>query len=390
MLHNQSTTRVEVVELPGDVEALVVARGRAEARPIVSFLKDQRINLALANDADAAFEEVLVHRPHIVLVEDDVPPTGGIAFCQRLKRNTRTHFVPTILFARDDDPEHRLRALEAGVDAIFAPSTDAREQRIRFWALLRTQAIHRRLESKQRSKGQQMQERRRWFGAFIHDLQNSVAALRANFEYLGQVAQLPTSFSRDETDDCLRDSHALFRDLVRGFRTVLDFERLEAGRLALHTSPLRIGDLMRAVQSDLEWQATSGGKSIEVDLETPEPPIHADRELLRQALENLTGHALRQKAVRRLTLRVRSRGGATKAWIQGDGPVVAEPGSERLFEPYARRGGVAEGYGVGLALAKLVVDLHRGSLWVEEGPRGSMFALELKSEESSPKLRSVG
>jgi DNA-binding response OmpR family regulator len=379
MLHNQSTTQSEVVELSGDVEAVVVARGRVEARPLVGFLKDQGVHARVFDDADAAFEEVLVHRPHLVLVDEDVPPEGGIGLCQRLKRNTRTHFVPAILFAHRDDKEDRLRAFEAGVDAIFLPEMDVREQRTRMWALLRTQAIYRRQESKQRSAGSEIQERRRWFGAFVHDLQNSIAALRANFDYLTQAARSPSVFNATETEDCVRDGEAIFRELVRGFRTVLSYDGLEAGKLALQPAPLRLGELARSVKADLEWQAEVGGKTITLDVGgRAEDVFQGDRELLKQALESLVGHTLRQKGVRAVSVKIRSTPGGVKACIGGDGPLAADGNPELLFEPFARpRPGVREGHGLGLAL------------WVDRGVPGGVFALELKSEEGPPKLRSL-
>ncbi|HEV8150867.1 MAG TPA: hypothetical protein VGP61_11830, partial [Gemmatimonadales bacterium] len=102
MLPNERTTRSEVVTLPGEVEALIAAPSRAAARPMVDFLKKERINVQLVVSADSAFEEALLHRPNVVLIDDRVPPAGGIELCQRLKSNTRTHFVPTILYPQSD------------------------------------------------------------------------------------------------------------------------------------------------------------------------------------------------------------------------------------------------------------------------------------------------
>ena len=64
MLPNERTTRSEVVTLPGEVEALIAAPSRAVARPLVEFLKRERINVQLVVSADSAFEEALLHRPN--------------------------------------------------------------------------------------------------------------------------------------------------------------------------------------------------------------------------------------------------------------------------------------------------------------------------------------
>src|SRR5690349_3726221 len=117
MLPNERTTRSEVMTLPGEVEALVAAPSRTAAKPLVDFLKAERINVQLVVDGDSAVEEALLHHPHVVLIDDRVPPSGGIELCQRLKNNGRTHFLPAILVVQGAAPRHRLHAIAAGADA---------------------------------------------------------------------------------------------------------------------------------------------------------------------------------------------------------------------------------------------------------------------------------
>ena len=100
---------------------MVVAPGRASRGRWSTFLRAQGINVRTADDADTAFEEALLHPPDVVLIDDRVPPAGGVDLCPRLKDNVRTHFVPVIVCALNDLRSFRLRALAAGADAVFAP-----------------------------------------------------------------------------------------------------------------------------------------------------------------------------------------------------------------------------------------------------------------------------
>src|SRR6266404_1806942 len=102
MLPDERTTHSNTLALPSDVEALVAAPGRGIARPLVTFLRSQNINVQTATTADTAFEEALLHPPDVILIDDRLPPVGGIELCQRLKGNVRTHFVPAIVFALND------------------------------------------------------------------------------------------------------------------------------------------------------------------------------------------------------------------------------------------------------------------------------------------------
>src|SRR5262249_54585183 len=162
-------------------------------------------------------------------------------------------FVPTILYAQSDVRQHRLRALAAGADAIFIPTTDEQERRTRLWALLRTQAIYRRPDKKQRSQGTAIQESRRWVGSQVHDLPSSIGALQANFEYLGQSARGRGRPVSSDLEECLHDTQTVFRQIVRGLRTVLDFERFEAGRMVLKNAPVLLGEIAREVKTELAW-----------------------------------------------------------------------------------------------------------------------------------------
>jgi signal transduction histidine kinase len=391
MLPNEGTTRSEVVTLPGEVEALIAAPSRSVARPIVDFLKRERINVQLVVSADSAFEEALLHRPSVVLVDDRVPPAGGIELCQRLKSNTRTHFVPTILFPQSDVRQYRLRALAAGADAIFVPGTDEQERRTHLWALLRTHAIYRRQEKKQRSQGSAIQERRRWIGNFVHDLQSSVGALQANFEYLAQAARAKGR-PGSELDECVTDSQTVFRQIVRGLRTVLDYDRFEAGRIVLRESPVLLSEVARDVKNELDWHATTAGKSVTVERAVREVAALGDGDYLKEAAVNLVHFVLRLPATREVVLKVSSTGGTSRLVVTSDGEKIDPDERDRIFEPYARASKQAPvGYGLGLALAKMVVDLQGGSLWVEDAPRaGSAFVMELPAENgSSPRLRTV-
>jgi len=394
MLPNERTTRSESVALPREVEALVAAQERTAAKPLVDFLKAEGINVHVVGDADTAFEEALLHRPHIILVDDQLPPAGGIELCQRLKSNARTHFLPTILFLPDDARPPRLRAVSAGADAVFVPSTDGEERRARLWSLLRTHAIYRRQEKEQRSQGSAIQERKRWISSFVHDLQSSTGALRANYEYLAQAAR-KVDAANPELDECVRDTETVLGQMVRGLRTVLEFERFEAGRASLQEVPVVLGGLVREVVDELAWHARAVGKEIVVVRanDDHEQPVLGDPDHLREAIYNLVAFVLRQARNRRVEVTVWSTSGATRLSVGGDGDIIPVDERETVFEPYARpskRAPVA--HGLGLSLAKVVVEVHGGSIWVDDPPKGkggSAFIVELKGSAGPSKLRSL-
>jgi K+-sensing histidine kinase KdpD len=378
MLPDERTTHNNALTLPTQVEALVAAPGRGLARPVLAFLKQQGISVRTSDDADSAFEEALMHPPDVILIDDRIAPAGGIELCERLKSNVRTHFVPTIVLALGDLRSFRMRALGAGADAVFSPATDPQERRTRLWALLRTRALYRRMERKQRSQGTEIVERRRWLAYLLHDLQGSVAALSANVDYMSRFAPAPGDPRRVDFDEAVADARTVFDQLMHSVRTVLDFDRFETGRLAIEAAPLRIGDLAAEVVSDLGKNPALTG---EIDLDRPadERTVNADAELMRRVLVNLVMHCVR-RGQGKTTIRVKHTEGGVSLWIGCGGSSLSTAEKREMFEPYGQLHERPVGYGLGMALARAVVELHGGKIWVEDVEGGGVaFACSLSA-----------
>jgi K+-sensing histidine kinase KdpD len=380
MLSDERTTHRHELPLPSEAEGLIVAPDRTVARPLVAFLRSQGLIVRTADDADAAFEEALLHPPDVVLVDDRVPPSGAVDLCTRLKDNVRTHFVPVIVCALSDLRSTRIRALAAGADAIFTPSTDAQERRARLWALLRTRALYKEADRKQRSQKSEIVERRHWLSHFLHDLTGQVAALAANVDYLSKFAPPAEDRRRPDFDESVSDARGVFERLKATMRTVIDYDRFETGQLVPRETRFVLGEAAAEVAEELQRHAAMADKALELQRSPAERPIHGDRDLIAAAMLNLGLGALR---------RVPSRGTLSIGIVETDSGVrfrAAAPGTPllpaeklRIFEPYGRRAGGSATYGMGLALAHAVIGLHEGSIWVEEleSGQGCAFVFEL-------------
>ena len=391
MLSSERTTRNDVVPTPGQVECLVVASGRPSARPLIEFLKAEGMNVQVAGSADMAFEEVLLHRPNLVLIESRATSAGGVDLCARIKANARTHFVPIVLWTDDKSSEAlHLRAVTAGVDASFSPATALEVRRARIWALLRTHALYRREEKKRVVQGTAMRERRRWVGGLIHDLQNSMGAVQANFEFLAHELALRDGAScKSEVDECVQDCRSLFRDMSRGLRTVVDYERFESDRVALREEQLFLADIAEKAKTVIDSSTPTRNKIIVIEAAANAQPVQGDPDYLQEALANLMAHVLRQPGNCQCQVRISCAAGLTHARVSGDHDRIPTDQRERIFEPYAQASKhVPIGHGLGLALAKLIVEVHGGTIWVEDIPKsGSAFVIELPSSGPPPRLR---
>ncbi len=112
------------------------------------------------------------------------------------------------------------------------------------------------------------------------------------------------------------------------------------------------------------------------------PVISADGERLRQVLLNLVGNAIKYTQTKSvITVRARQEEESLVVEVSDNGPGIDFEAQKHLFEPYYRvpeGTKLAGGLGLGLPIARNVVELHGGRLWVTSRPgSGSTFAFSL-------------
>ena len=385
MLPNERTTQDEVAASPRAVEGLVISPNRDLARPLIEFLRSEGINVQVVNSPEMGFEEALLHRPSLVLIDEKISEAGGVDLCERMKANARTHFLAVVMYTHGRTSDlFRLDALAAGADAIFSAGTSKAERRARLWALLRSQAMLRRLEGKRQSQSNAIYDKRRWVRGLVHDIQNSLGVIQANFEYMEQ--QLPPSSIRDkklrtEFEECVRETRSTFREMVRSLRTVLEFERFEAGDVSLRQEKVLLSDVAEAVTSSLGHLAFSLRKSIIAESSSRTSPVYGDERHLHEAVSNLTTFVLRQVDNQKCFLSSSSEAGTARLRIYGDQHQIPNAAQKGIFDPFAghmKDKPTRAAHRVGLSLAKIIVEAHHGTIRIEQTPgAGSAFVVEL-------------
>ncbi|MFC4304883.1 ATP-binding protein [Cohnella boryungensis] len=171
---------------------------------------------------------------------------------------------------------------------------------------------------------------------------------------------------------------------------ILDFTRLKGGEIKLHVRAVDGRAVAESVAEVIKHMLR--GKDIRLVLSWPEglPLLQSDEERLRQVLYNLLGNAAKFTAKGEIRIRARTEGGFVRITVSDTGRGIQPEEIPYLFQAYEQFGepdtGEFHGTGLGLNIAKKLVELHGGRIWAEsEFGAGSQFHFTIPAAASSVK-----
>ncbi|MFJ9523623.1 ATP-binding protein [Kitasatospora sp. NPDC101801] len=189
----------------------------------------------------------------------------------------------------------------------------------------------------------------------------------------------------DADEDVRADLEAVHRNSLRLGRLVnalLDFSRIEAGRLRAAPVPVDLSAVTADLASVFRSAVEAAGLEFDVDCPPLSAPVALDTALWEQVVFNLLSNALKFTPEGAVRVRVREVDGHAEVTVQDTGTGVPSAQLPHLFERFHRvdnaRARSHEGSGIGLALAKELVELHSGTLTAASAEdRGSSFTVTL-------------
>jgi signal transduction histidine kinase/DNA-binding response OmpR family regulator len=170
--------------------------------------------------------------------------------------------------------------------------------------------------------------------------------------------------------------------LLKLVNTVLDFSRLESGRLHAAYRPTDLADYTARLASTFRSAAERAGLHLVVDAALLPAPVYVDREMWEKIVLNLLSNAVKFTREGQITVRVGADGPDAVLSVSDTGVGVPESEQPLLFDRFHRVTGAwsrsHEGTGIGLALVRELAELHGGSVGaVSEIGRGSTFTVKI-------------
>jgi signal transduction histidine kinase len=209
-----------------------------------------------------------------------------------------------------------------------------------------------------------------------HDLRNPLNAVTLGTSLL----ETSTSLS-DEDREQIETIFVSAKRMARLIDDLLDVTRLEVGkRLPIEPSSVDPAELAREAEDLFRAQAAAASVSIDFEVEEVLPPVYADRHRVLQVFSNLIGNSLKfTPPGGRVKVRAQTRAEEILFCVSDTGAGIPKENLGDIFSPYWQAKRTERmGAGLGLAIAKGVVEAHGGRIWVESAPgEGTTFYFTL-------------
>jgi signal transduction histidine kinase len=235
-----------------------------------------------------------------------------------------------------------------------------------------------------------------------HELKTPLAVIKGYYDLMltGSLGRLT-----DKQRDILEESKESCERLVRLVSMFLNYSALESGKLVLQLRENDLRDCLDEVAKRWSEAFQRKGVKLEASFDPSIPPFRFDYQKVQQAAANLLDNSLKHtpaggsvtlKAAphfweRRVTAvapveerrRFRlPRPNSVEVSVADSGPGIAAEHHQEIFEDFVRVDRNTSGMGLGLAIAKRLIQAHRGKIWVESEPKsGSKFTFLLPMDQ---------
>ncbi|MBN9684190.1 MULTISPECIES: hybrid sensor histidine kinase/response regulator [unclassified Corallococcus] len=382
---------LEPVPAPRDEEApgveaprarVLVVDDNADMREYVERVLSPSFDVTLATDGQAALAAARASPPDLVLTDVMMPRLGGFGLLRGLRERPSTRAVPVVMLSARAGEEAAVEGLEAGADDYLVKPFSARELVARVRSMLELSRTRRevlRQELLSQSLRESVQARDDFLAVASHELKTPLAAFRLHLERLerslGEDALGRAKSPLESAGRQVRRLHALME-------TLLDVSQLTTGRLALDLNDVDLSAVVGNAVARLREEMARTGVTVTLDAGAPLVGRY-DRLRIDQVVTHLLTNAAKYGQGRPIAVRVAAGEGTARLIVRDEGIGISEADRARIFERFERAvpGRNYGGLGLGLWIARQVVEAHGGRISVDSQPgAGSTFVVELPLE----------
>jgi len=321
--------------------------------------------VVVAHDGVTALELARQHHPHLLITDVDMPGLDGMELSRRFRELTGDRLAPIIILSAMLDLGTRLAGIEAGAIDYITKPFDPLELRARVDAQFRARELAVRLH-----RAEQVSSLGILTSGLAHELRNPANAIVNAIEPL--VLKLPPTLLApaepvgelvDVIRECAEQIRSLSKQLLGMRNQAMELELREAA----------LGDVLKRALLLAQQRL----RSVDVRTRVDDVVLKCAPPLLTQALTNLVENAGDAAGTNGwVEVRATTHEDFVTIEVMDSGPGVPEALRERVFEPFFTTKAAA-GTGLGLSLAREIIERHDGTLEIQPRAKGSAFVIRL-------------
>jgi signal transduction histidine kinase len=405
----------EMDETAAEQQKILIVEDQPANRNLLRKLMQRRgSRVLLARDGHEGLLVARRERPNLVIADVLMPRMDGYEFVRQLRSDPEIAHTKVIFYTgnyaesevrtlaeacgvsrvmdKAAEPEEILRIVEEvlGSDHQEKPTSQWKRFNQEHLRLLtdklsqkvyELEALNRELEERVaarteelRAANQRLLELNRMKDEFLaivsHDLRSPLSGIVLGVEtMIAQDNRIPP----EKRLELLKQIAACAAEQITFVNDLLAIARNEAERDKLDLAKLRLSELAADALRNIAFNADAKGIQVELQVAPDEPPVEGDRQRLLQLLNNLLTNAVKFTPTSgRIVVDISPQGSMVRLKVSDSGVGIPPEQLPHIFERYhrGRRTGTAgeTGTGLGLVIAKQVVELHHGSITVESTP----------------------
>jgi PAS domain S-box-containing protein len=222
-----------------------------------------------------------------------------------------------------------------------------------------------------------------------HDLKNPLTTISLTTETLRHSEPLDSA----KLDDFTRRILRAVQQMLSLIADLLDFAKIQSGTVSIEKDSNDMAALVMTAVEGARVQAQAKRQTLEVDLPSPLPRVSIDARRIGQVISNLMGNAVKfTPEDGTIRVSVRHQANTVTVSVSDTGAGIPLEDLPKVFDRFwqAHRTGSTGGSGLGLSIAKAIVEAHGGTIWAEsEVGKGSSFSFTLPVDAWATRMDSA-
>lgn len=377
------------IDLAG-AKILIVDDTPANVDVLSIMLEAEKYKISAAPSGEVALRIAQKSPPDLILLDVMMPGMNGFQTCTELKKLDVTKDIPVVFVTAKTDVEAIVEAFEVGGEDYITKPIRKEEVLARVRHQLTLCILQREreklvceLQEANAKIAREAEAKFAFFSGISHELRTPLGSIIGFSDFLQTHAKQD---NWTQVNDFVKRINVAGMHMLRLVDNIMDFSKLDAGRMQLISGVVSLADVISEVEALLEPQLKSGGNQLQVSNKLVNEKFVTDRAKLFQILVNLLGNAAKFTRNGSISLRVEEIVQAGAPFIsftlQDTGIGMSPEQVQEIFSPFVQASADTAkqygGTGLGLAICERYARLMGGVIEVEsELNKGSCFILKI-------------